>query len=432
MMVYGRVKLGEVASIRGGKRLPAGKDFTTTETAHPYIRARDIGGGKVEVNDPVFLDEGTAQKLARYTVNKGDVCLTIVGANVGEMGVVPLHLDGANLTENAVKIVTNGKANQAFLKYALLSDDAMAQMKVLAGGAAQPKLGIYKIETIEFPCPPLPLQHRIAGILSAYDELIENNQRRIRILEDMARSLYREWFVHFRYPGAPLPSPFGRGAGGEGALLTDSTLGPIPQGWEVKKLGELTSFLSRGLSPSYDDDGVSLVINQKCIRDQRLNLGPARRQKKPIPEDKQVRFGDVLINSTGVGTLGRVAQVYSNLEQCTVDTHVTIARPSDSTNLDFFGCALRNQQENFERLGVGATGQTELGRAVIGHVELVIPPNSLQAHFGALARPILAAATTLSNQNENLRRTRDLLLPRLLSGQIDIKTTETLIEEAIA
>ena len=106
MMVYERVRLGEVASIRGGKRLPLGKDFTTTETAHPYIRARDIGGGKVEVNDPVFLDEGTAQKLTRYTVNKGDVCLTIVGANVGEMGVVPPHLDGANLTENAVKIVT--------------------------------------------------------------------------------------------------------------------------------------------------------------------------------------------------------------------------------------------------------------------------------------------------------------------------------------
>ncbi len=97
MMGYERVQLGKVATIRGGKRLPAGKDFVTTETAHPYIRARDIGGGKVEINAPVFLDEGTAQKLARYTVNEGDVCLTIVGANVGEMGVVPSHLDGANL-----------------------------------------------------------------------------------------------------------------------------------------------------------------------------------------------------------------------------------------------------------------------------------------------------------------------------------------------
>jgi type I restriction enzyme, S subunit len=148
MTGFGRVKLGQVASIRGGKRLPAGEDFITTETAHPYIRARDIGGGKVEIHDAVFLDEGTAQKLSRYRVNKGDVCLTIVGANVGEMGVVPPHLDGANLTENAVKIVTNGKADQTFLKYVLLGDDAMWQMKVLAGGAAQPKLGIYKIETV--------------------------------------------------------------------------------------------------------------------------------------------------------------------------------------------------------------------------------------------------------------------------------------------
>jgi type I restriction enzyme S subunit len=81
MMDYERVQLGNVASISGGKRLPAGKDFTTTETAHPYIRARDIGDGKVEIQDAVFIDDEVAKKLARYTVKNGDVCLTIVGAN---------------------------------------------------------------------------------------------------------------------------------------------------------------------------------------------------------------------------------------------------------------------------------------------------------------------------------------------------------------
>ena len=242
MTGYKRVKLGEVATIRGGKRLPAGKDFTTTETAHPYIRARDIGGGKVEIHDAVYLDDGTAHKLGRYTVNKGDVCLTIVGANVGEMGVVPPHLDGANLTENAVKIVTNGRADQVFLKFALLGDDALGQMKVLAGGAAQPKLGIYKIETIEFPLPPLPVQRRVAGILSAYDELIENNQRRIKILEEMARSLYREWFVHFRFPGH------------DKVKMVSSPLGQIPQGWEVKHLGEIAEEMRRNIQKGKLDE----------------------------------------------------------------------------------------------------------------------------------------------------------------------------------
>lgn len=262
---------------------------------------------------------------------------------------------------------------------------------------------------LEIPLPPLPVQRRIASILSAYDELIENSQRRIKILEVMARALYREWFVHFRFPGH------------ENHPRVASPLGEIPKGWDVKKLGELTAYLNRGLSPSYDDNGNSTVLNQKCVRDQRLSLEPARRQTKPIPPDKKVRFGDVLINSTGVGTLGRVAQVYQELGNCTVDAHVTIARPDSAVDVDFFGCTLLSQQETFERLGVGATGQTELSRSSIADVSLVVPPTSIQKRFGQYARPARQAAIVLASQIQNLRQIRDLLLPRLLSGQIDVE-----------
>jgi type I restriction enzyme S subunit len=283
-----------------------------------------------------------------------------------------------------------------------------ADIQPYVTGAAQPKLSQANLRLIEVPIPPLPVQHRIASILSAYDELIENNQRRIKILEEMARSLYREWFVHFRFPGH------------DKVKMVPSSLGPIPQGWAVKKLTDLTAFLSRGISPKYDDEGDSIVINQKCIRDQRLSLDQSRRQTKPIPPDKCVRFGDVLINSTGVGTLGRVAQVYEDMERCTVDSHVSIVRPNADTDVDFFGCMLLLKQETFERLGVGATGQTELGRTAIGEVEIPVPPASLLKRFGALIRPTRTAVVTLTKQCENLRRTRDLLLPRLLSGMIAV------------
>jgi type I restriction enzyme S subunit len=182
------------------------------------------------------------------------------------------------------------------------------------------------------------------------------------------------------------------------------------------RLGELTAFLNRGLSPSYDENGGSIVINQKCIREQRLSLDPARRQTKAIPPAKLVRFGDVLINSTGVGTLGRVAQVYQDLGQCTVDSHVTIARANHGADVDFFGYALLRKQETFDRLGAGATGQTELSRTSIANVVLAIPPIGIQRRFGELVRPIRSAAITLANQIQNLRRTRDFLLPQLLSG----------------
>lgn len=257
--------------------------------------------------------------------------------------------------------------------------------------------------------PPLPTQRRIAGILSAYDELIENSQRRIKILESMARALYREWFVHFRFPGH------------ESVPLVPSPLGSIPQGWEVRKLGDISSYINRGIAPRYDEEGASVVINQKCVRDQRLNLEPARRQSKSFPSEKRVCFGDVLINSTGVGTLGRVAQVYENLENCTVDTHVTIARAGRNTDLDFYGCCLLSHQEVFERLGIGATGQTELGRGSIADIDLVVPPQTVQRCFGEIAKSMRTAAENHGKRIKILRRTRDLLLPRLLSGQIEVE-----------
>lgn len=278
------------------------------------------------------------------------------------------------------------------------------------GATGQTELSRSRLGTETFvPLPPLPVQQRIAGILSAYDELIENSQRRIKILESMASTLYREWFVHFRFPGH------------ESVPHVPSPLGEIPQGWEVKKLGEISSYINRGIAPRYDEAGDSVVINQKCIRDQRLGLEPARRQSKLIPKEKQVCFGDVLINSTGVGTLGRVAQVYENLENCTVDTHVTIARAAREIDLNFYGCYLLSHQETFERLGIGATGQTELGRGAISEIELVVPPTELQRQFGKTVAEMRSATVTYGRQIQNLRRTRDLLLPRLLSGQVNLE-----------
>lgn len=307
---------------------------------------------------------------------------------------------------NTTIFVTDFKGNEPlFIRYLLESLDFSS----LNSGSAQQSLNrnyVYLVPVKKFP---LPIQRRIAGILSAYDELIENSQRRIKILEAMARALYREWFVHFRFPGH------------ECVPLVPSPLGEIPQGWEVKKLGHISSYISRGITPRYDEGGDSVVINQKCVRDQRLSLEPARRQSKAIPAEKHLCFGDVLINSTGVGTLGRVAQVYESLEKCTVDTHVTIARAACDTDFDFYGCCLLSLQESFERLGTGATGQTELARAAIADSELVMPPPNLQSQFGAAARGMRSAAVAYEKKIHNLRLTRDLLITRLLAGQFDME-----------
>lgn len=369
---------------------------------YPFFQTGDIKAASLHLTEysQTYSEKGLAQSKLWQP---GTLCITIA-ANIAETAI--LGIPGCFPDSIVGFVAEPAKADVHFIKYFI--DTLKLRMQSASRGTTQDNLSVDKLLTFDFRIPPLQIQQRIAGILAAYDAMMENNQRRIRILEDITRTLYREWFVRFRFPGH------------ERLKDTGFSLDDIPRGWEVKPLVELTSFLSRGLSPSYDDNGESVVFNQKCIRDQRLNLEPARRQGRAIPPDRRIRFGDVLINSTGVGTLGRVAQVCEELTLCTVDSHVTIVRPSGDTDVDFFGCTLFGQQQTFERLGIGATGQTELSRTAIANVEVVVPPLSLQRRFGEVVRPIRAATMVLAVQIQNLRRTRDLLLPRLLSGQLNI------------
>ncbi len=381
-----------------------GKTPPKTDSGVRLVTAKVVKGGQIH-DEPAeyiaadFYDEWMRRGLPQ----KLDVLLT-TEAPLGEVAILRDDARIALAQRIILLRAKPGVLDPLYLFYALQSDFGQGELNARASGTTVLGIKQSELRKVRIPVFPLPVQQRIAGILSAYDELIENSQRRIKILEAMARALYREWFVHFRFPG------------NESVPRVPSPLGEIPQGWEVKKLGEVSTCINRGITPRYDDEGESVVINQKCVRDQRLSLEPARRQSKAIPSDKFICFGDVLINSTGVGTLGRVAQVYENLEKCTVDTHVTIARAARGIDLDFYGCCLLSLQETFERLGVGATGQTELGRASIFDIELVVPPENLQRQFGKTARAMRAAAVTFGKQIQNLRCTRDLLLPRLLSG----------------
>jgi type I restriction enzyme S subunit len=261
-----------------------------------------------------------------------------------------------------------------------------------------------QIEAVEIPLPPRPAQQRIGSILSAYDDLIENNRRRMTLLEEAARQLYREWFVRLRFPGH------------EHTPITNG----VPEGWDRKLVAEQTTFLSRGIAPHYDDDAEGLVINQKCIRNARLDLSLARRQSREFKPDRQVQRGDVLVNSTGEGTLGRVAQVLGLIPNCTVDTHVTIVRPTREVGVHYFGQALLELEPRFSTMGRGATNQTELSRGQIGEVEIVLPSDPLLQQFEEFAAPIFGQVATLMEENQKLRAARDLLLPRLMSGEIAV------------
>jgi type I restriction enzyme S subunit len=263
-----------------------------------------------------------------------------------------------------------------------------ADVRPFVTGAAQPKLSQANLRQIEVPLPPLPTQRRIAGILSAYDELIENCQRRIRILEEMARALYREWFVHFRFPAH------------EKIPRVNSTLGPIPDGWEIKPLFDLAEVKYGKNLPTklLSDDSPYPVYGAAKVIGRHTEY--TREQRTII-----------------CGCRGSVGEMQITLPQCFVTNN---SFTFDSNHTDNFFWLFHILRGRGLRDVVGGAAQPQITLDGISSVELLTPPLALRNRFQRTVAPMFEQAWTFDRKIQNLRRTRDLLLPRLLSGQVSL------------
>jgi len=366
--------------------------------SHPFIQTGDVKHADLYVTtySQTYSNEGLAQSKLWP---KGTLCITIA-ANIADTAI--LGIDACFPDSVIGFIADESKSDARFIKYKM--DTIQRHYQQVSQGAAQDNLSLEKLLSFKLKVPSPDEQRHIADVLSAYDELMENNRRRMELLEESARLLYREWFVGLRFPGH------------EHARLSHG----IPESWKRKPLAEYTSFLKRGIAPHYDDDAEGLVINQKCIRDGRLNLNLARHQSREFAPERQVQVGDVLVNSTGEGTLGRIAQVKSPVDNCTVDTHVTIVRPKPGIPIHYFGMAVMAWESQFSTMGRGSTNQTELSPSQIGDAMILMPNKTLLEEFESFAHPIYQKVTNLVSQNQKLRTARDLLLPRLMSGEIAV------------
>jgi len=209
----------------------------------------------------------------------------------------------------------------------------------------------------------------------------------------------------------------------------DSELGEIPSGWKCLPLGDRSVYLSRGISPAYCEEGGILVLNQKCIRDSRVSFVKARRhdrERKSVSGREVMRF-DALVNSTGVGTLGRVAMMPQCSEEVVVDSHVTIVRGSNDRESFFISSTLLNRQTEIESLGEGSTGQTELSRFVLGSLPVIFPSSDLISAYFDSAYTIQEKIEKNDQASVALASTRDALLPKLISGEIRISDAERLV-----
>jgi len=408
--------LGRVVT---GKTPPTAKSYFYGE-GYPFITPTDIGSYRYCEPARQLSEEGRkSQRNLLLPVNS--VCVTCI-ASVGKMCIT----DRPSFTNQQINsvIVDNTRHDPFFTFYLLQS--RVEHLKSIAGGAATPIINKTAFSEIEVSVPPLPMQRRIAGMLSAYDELMENSQRRIRILEAMARALYREWFVHFRFPGHDgNSSPSGRGKGEGRTQLVTSPLGDIPKGWEVKPLSALCSRMESGgtpkrKSPEYWVDGSIDWFKTGELWDGFL-FGSEEKITELCQRESNARIfepGTILMAIYGSPTVGRLG-IVTRPSSCN-QAALGLVADKKQISQTFLYFVLLSLRDHFNGLAQGAA-QQNISKEKVANALALVPPPELVAAFDRLAEPTFGQIQTLQRQVQNLRRTRDLLLPRLLSGQVELE-----------
>ena len=305
-------------------------------------------------------------------------------------------------TEFIVLRAKPGVSDSQFVYYLATSPEFRnVAIKSMVGSSGRQRVQQLVLENLELTVPKLPEQEKIGRFLAELDDKIALNERVNDNLDQQAVALFKSWFVDF--------SLFG---------------GTVPENWEDTTLENITTLITRGIAPKYSDNSDQTVVNQKCIRNHTIDLSLARTHTPKAINEKWLKFGDLLINSTGDGTLGRVAQVWFAPKALTVDSHVTIVRPAREELIFYIGLWGILHEKEIESLHTGSTGQTELPRDRVKMLKLLLPDNISLSRFNSIIAPM--ASTIILNQEENqkLASLRDTLLPKLMSGEIDVSSIQ--------
>ncbi len=403
-------QLDELCEVTSSKRIYA-KELCATGV--PFYRSKEIieklNGQEVHSN-PLFISEVRYQEILRLSgvPVEGDLLLT----SRGTLGIpyIVIKSDRFHFADGNLTWFRRFRGlDSHFLKFFLLSPLGKAELARCVIGSSQLAYTIATLKKIAIPLPPIAVQKRIAGILSAYDELIVNNQRRIRILEEMARSLYREWFVYFRYPGH------------ESVSFVDSSLGQIPLGWEVKRISDFGKVIT-GKTPSkansnfYGDDvpfvktpdmhgNMFLLSSGESLS----NAGAASQANKIIPS------GSICVSC--IGTIGVVSITTDN---CQTNQQINSIVLGKDHFREFLFYHLQDSKQALENLGSNGATMGNVNKSKFESLEVIAPPRALLERYHQFSTSLFYEILIFSRQTANLRRTRDLLLPRLLSGNVHL------------
>ena len=395
MSEWKKVKLGDYIDVLSGFAYKS-KDFS--DSGIPVIKIKNVCPPYISLEDLSFVPNSIAYQNPRYILKRGDVLIAMTGSHinqiasvVGRVGRVRYN-DITVLNQRVGKIVNknNAKSSLDYIYYYLSQYEVKVELAQKAGGAAnQANISPSDIKNLLFPCPPLETQHRIATILSRYDALIENYQKQIKLLEEAAQRLYKEWFVDLRFPGH------------ENTHIVDG----VPEGWEKKSVDSIynikygknlsTKLVKKtGTYPVYGANGIIGYYDQANCNEQ-----------------------VVLITSRGNGS-GDVLMTYHRMAFITNNSF--IVKPTN----DYKYCELPFtfqflKTANFRAVRTGAA-QPQLTNQSIHAVDVVLPSKDLIKNYCKIVAPYNEHVIDLRKQLSLLTEARDRLLPKLMSGEITV------------
>jgi type I restriction enzyme S subunit len=371
-------------------------------------------------------------EVDRFSLQKGDLIFARQSLVLEGTGKCSIIMDVPEITcfeSHLIRVrLDKSKVEPLFYYYYFDSHQGKANIQSLVMQVAAAGIRGSELAFLNVPVPPLPTQRKIAAILSAYDDLIENNLRRIKILEEMAQNLYREWFVKFRFPGH------------QHARFTDSPLGPIPEGWEATTLQAVTTKIGSGATPrggkeAYESEGIHLIrsLNVYDYNFEFANLAHISEQQATALNNVEIEENDILLNITGA-SVARCAMVPSFLLPARVNQHVAIVRTDTAKASPFYVLdAINSDQRKQQLLALAQGGATReaLTKDTLNNFEIVLPSRPLMSNYDHITRDIHKQREFLQRQILYLRRTRDLLLPKLISGEVDVSDLDITIPEEL-
>ena len=368
-----------------------GKTPKKSNSGIPTLSAKSVKNNQINYSECYYISPDEYKRfMVRGFPKKGDILLT----TEAPLGMVA-RLDRDDVAIAQRLLTLRGKKDvldNDYLLYLLQSPYGQGLLKAKETGTTVTGIKQAEFRKIIVKLPDIEIQQKIGSILRSIDEKISTIQKINDNLQQQAETIFREWFVD----------------------------NPEKDIWPLVTLDSLDSLISRGITPKYADKSTQVVLNQKCIRDHYVDTSLARKHNPKVINEKWLQYGDLLINSTGEGTLGRAAQVWFVPENMTVDSHITIIRPKTQQLIFYIGLWGLSHEREFEALHTGSTGQTELPRDRVKTMELRMPDHDTLTHFNSVIVPMVSLIITNQQENMRLANIRDTLLPKLMSGEIDV------------